>query len=163
NPAGRDFAAGDVMAEGTLTDADLIARPGFTPTIANLAERMRQGRAYVNAHSLEHPGGEIRGEGVVTDEAPVSPYSDPRFSWKSEGAPAGMASRTGRARGPQYEGALFTGGARTSLEGGQLFHFNLTGNRRKIAVADPRLEDRVADNNNKFDITESESLLFGRN
>src|SRR5262249_20264564 len=38
NPAGRDFAAGDVMAEGTLTDANLIARPGFTPTIANLVE-----------------------------------------------------------------------------------------------------------------------------
>ena len=27
---------------------------------------------------------------------------------------------------------------------------------------DPRLEDRVADNNHKFDITESESLLIGR-
>jgi len=28
-------------------------------------------------------------------------------------------------------------------------------------VDDPRLEDRVADNNAKNDITESESLLFG--
>ena len=55
------------------------------------------------------------------------------------------------------------GAARTSLEGGHLFHFNLTGNRRNIGVDDPRLEDRVADNNHKFDITESESLLFGRN
>jgi hypothetical protein len=54
------------------------------------------------------------------------------------------------------------GAARTFLEDGFLWHFNLTGNRRKIAVDDPRLEDRVADNNNKFDITESESLLFGR-
>ena len=44
-----------------------------------------------------------------------------------------------------------------------MFHFNLTGNRRKIGVDDPRLEDRVADNLNKFDITESESLLFGTN
>jgi aldose sugar dehydrogenase len=42
-----------------------------------------------------------------------------------------------------------------------LFRFNLTGNRRNIAVDDPRLEDRVADNLDKFDITESESLLFG--
>jgi hypothetical protein len=41
-------------------------------------------------------------------------------------------------------------------------HFNLTGNRRKIGVGDPRLEDRVADNTAKFEITESESLLFGR-
>ena len=35
-------------------------------------------------------------------------------------------------------------------------------NRKKIGVDDPRLEDRVADNNDKFDITESESLLIGR-
>jgi hypothetical protein len=55
------------------------------------------------------------------------------------------------------------GAARTFLEGGHLFHFNLTGNRRMIAVADPRLEDRVADNHHKFDITESESLLIGTN
>jgi hypothetical protein len=44
-----------------------------------------------------------------------------------------------------------------------LFRFNLTGNRRAIGVDDPRLEDRVADNLAKFDITESESLLFGTN
>ena len=42
-----------------------------------------------------------------------------------------------------------------------MFHFNLTGNRRKIAVDDPLLEDRVADNLFKFDTTESETLLFG--
>jgi hypothetical protein len=54
------------------------------------------------------------------------------------------------------------GGARTTLAGGHLFRFQLTGNRRKIAVDDPRLEDRVADNLAKFDITESESLLIGR-
>jgi hypothetical protein len=42
-----------------------------------------------------------------------------------------------------------------------MFRFNLTGNRRKIGVDDPRLEDRVADNLAKFEITESEWLLFG--
>jgi hypothetical protein len=45
--------------------------------------------------------------------------------------------------------------------GGYLFRFNLTGNRQKIAVEDPRLQDRVADNTAKHDLTESESLLFG--
>ena len=55
------------------------------------------------------------------------------------------------------------GGARPFLEGEHLFHFNLTGNRRKIGIDDPRLEDRVADNLCKFDVTESESLLIGRN
>ena len=46
--------------------------------------------------------------------------------------------------------------------GGPLFHFNLTGNRTKIGVDDPRLDDRVADNLTFHDMTESESLLIGR-
>lgn len=58
---------------------------------------------------------------------------------------------------------MILGAARTTLLGGNLFRFNLTGNRRKIAVDDPRLEDRVADNLAKFDITDSETLLFGTN
>src|SRR5215207_9902185 len=45
---------------------------------------------------------------------------------------------------------------------GPLFHFNLTGNRRAIAVDDPRLRDRVADNVTFHALTESESLLIGR-
>jgi hypothetical protein len=53
--------------------------------------------------------------------------------------------------------------ARVFLEGGALFRLNLTGNRQKIGVDDPRLEDRVADNRHKWEITESETLLFGRN
>ena len=63
----------------------------------------------------------------------------------------------------EYAGDLFMGGSRDFLEGGHLFRIQLTGNRRKVAVDDPRLEDRVADNVGKWEITESESLLFGRN
>ena len=92
---------------------------------------------------------------------PGAHYSDPEFSWKFEVAPAGLGFLSSRALGPQYENDLFLGAARPTLQGGHLFRFNLTGNRRKIAVDDPRLEDRVADNLDKFDITESESLLFG--
>ena len=94
---------------------------------------------------------------------PGAHYSDPEFSWKFEVAPAGIGFMNGRGIGPQYDGDLFVGAARTTLQGGPLFRFDLTGNRRKIAVDDPRLEDRVADNLAKFDITESESLLFGTN
>jgi glucose/arabinose dehydrogenase len=94
---------------------------------------------------------------------PGAHYSDPDFSWKFEVAPAGLGFISSRALGPQYEGDIILGAARTTLLGGHLFRFNLTGNRRKIAVDDPRLEDRVADNVAKFDITESESLLFGTN
>ena len=93
---------------------------------------------------------------------PGAHYSAPEFSWKFEVSPGAIGFVAGRALGPNYEGDLFMGAARTSLQGGHLFHFNLTGNRRKIGVSDPRIEDRVADNNHKFDITESESLLIGR-
>ena len=94
---------------------------------------------------------------------PGSRYSDPEFSWK-------FAVRAGCDR--LCQGA----GARTAVRGrpvrrrrhpadawaDHLFRFDLTGNRRNIAVDDPRLEDRVADNTAKHDITESESLLIGR-
>jgi aldose sugar dehydrogenase len=93
---------------------------------------------------------------------PGAHYSDPEFSWKWEVAPAGIGFVNGRGLGPQFEGDLFVGAATPILEGGYLFHFNLTGNRRAIGVDDPRLEDRVADNLAKHEITESESLLIGR-
>ncbi len=94
---------------------------------------------------------------------PGAVYNDPEFSWKYAVAPAGIGFMHGRGLGPQYEGDLFVGASRLTLENGYLFHFNLTGNRRKIGVDDPRVEDRVADNLDKFDITESEEFLFGRN
>jgi aldose sugar dehydrogenase len=94
---------------------------------------------------------------------PGAHYSDPEFSWKFEVAPGGIGFIAGRALGPQYDGDLVTGAARFTLLGGQLFRFDLTGNRRQVGADDPRLEDRVADNLAKFEITESETLLFGTN
>jgi glucose/arabinose dehydrogenase len=94
---------------------------------------------------------------------PGAHFSDPELSWKFELGPGGIGFLEGRALGSQYAGDLFMGGSRDFLEGGHLFRIQLTGNRRKVAVDDPRLEDRVADNINKWEITESESLLFGRN
>jgi aldose sugar dehydrogenase len=94
---------------------------------------------------------------------PGSRYKDPEFSWKWEVAPGGIGFVLGRGLGPQFAGDLFMGAATPLLEGGYLFHFNLTGNRQKIGVDDPRLRDRVADNQAKHEITESESLLIGRN
>jgi aldose sugar dehydrogenase len=95
---------------------------------------------------------------------PGAEYSDPEFSWKFAVAPAGIGFLNGRGLGSQYRGDLFVGAARddpTALEG-YLFHFDLTANRRNVATDDPRLRDRVADNAAKFDATESESLLFGK-
>jgi aldose sugar dehydrogenase len=96
-------------------------------------------------------------------ELPGSHYSDPEFSWKFAVPPAAIGFLGSRALGLQYQNDLFAGAATPLTAGGYLFRFNLTGNRRMIGVDDPRLEDRVADNNEKHDITESESLLFGTN
>ncbi len=93
---------------------------------------------------------------------PGSRYSDPEFSWKFAVPPAAIGFVKGRGLGPQFAGDLFVGAATPLTVGGYLFRFDLTGNRRNIAVDDPRLEDRVADNTAKHDITESESLLIGR-
>lgn len=105
---------------------------------------------------------------------PGSEYRDPEFSWRFEIAPGGIGFLHGRALGPQYDANLFMGAAVPVLDGGYLFRFRLTGNRRKVAVDDPRLEDRVADNLEKHSFTppggvpgslgiiESESLRFGR-
>jgi aldose sugar dehydrogenase len=91
-----------------------------------------------------------------------SRYSDPEFSWKHVLAPAAIGFVDGSGLGPQYENDLFVGFSVPEPLGGPLFHFNLTGNRRTIAVDDPRLQDRVADNVTFHDMTESESLLIGR-
>jgi glucose/arabinose dehydrogenase len=93
---------------------------------------------------------------------PGSIYTEPEFSWKYAVAPSSLGFVRGRALGAQNEGALVVGASRTTLAGGYLFRFPLTSERRKLSFADVRLGDLVADNADKFDLAESESLLFGR-
>ena len=94
---------------------------------------------------------------------PGSSFSDPELSWKFEVAPGGIGFLDSDDLGRGYEDDLFMGGARDFLEGGHLFHFNLTRNRLDVDTDDPRLDDGVADNVGKWTLQESESLLFGRN
>ena len=93
---------------------------------------------------------------------PGAQYVDPEFSWKYAVAPSPIGFVKGRGLGPQFEGDLLVGASRTTLHNGFLFRFKLTADRQHFSFSDSRLADRVADNVDKFDQTESESLLIGK-
>jgi aldose sugar dehydrogenase len=93
---------------------------------------------------------------------PGAHYDDPVFSWRYAVAPAGIGFLNSSALGPNLAGDLFVGASTPVLAGGYLFHINIGGNGRGVDPEDIRLTDGVADNSAKFDVTESESLLIGR-
>jgi uncharacterized repeat protein (TIGR01451 family) len=93
---------------------------------------------------------------------PGAQYVDPEFSWKYALAPSTIGFIKGRGLGARFEGDLLVGASRTTLLNGFLFHFKLNSDRQHFAFSDPRLADRVADNLDKFDQTESESLVIGK-
>jgi glucose/arabinose dehydrogenase len=95
-------------------------------------------------------------------QLPGAIYTEPEFSWKYAVAPSSLGFVRGRALGAQNKGALVVGASRTTLAGGYLFRFKVAGDRRRLSFTDSRLADLVADNADKFDLAESESLLFGR-
>jgi glucose/arabinose dehydrogenase len=94
---------------------------------------------------------------------PGSHYAEPEFSWKYAVAPSPLGFARGAGLGPEYANDLFVGASRTTLLGGYLMQLDLSADRQSIHTTDARLADKVADNSDKFDLTESESLVVGRN
>jgi aldose sugar dehydrogenase len=88
---------------------------------------------------------------------PGSHYADPSFSWRYATLPVAL-NFAPQTFGQDLARKLIVG---MSAGAGHLFAFDLSGNRRDLVFQDPRLADRVADNNAKLDLTESESLLIG--
>lgn len=103
--------------------------------------------------------GEVRKRLFDLDQ---SKYSDPEFSWKHVLAPAAIGFVDGPGLGGKFAGNLFMGFSTTDTFGGPLFRFRLDPNRKGFAFDDRRLRDKVADNLDFHDITESESLLIGK-
>jgi glucose/arabinose dehydrogenase len=93
---------------------------------------------------------------------PGSKFVDPEFSWKFTVSPTAMGFMNSESLGAEFKGGLFVGAGQEETAGGYLFHFKFTPDRKRIAVDGPGLEDRVADNSKKNDITQSETLLVGK-
>jgi glucose/arabinose dehydrogenase len=89
---------------------------------------------------------------------PGSRFSDPEMAWKYEFAPGGIDFLSQRKLGRKYRGDLFVGSA--NVRGSNIFRLPIDASRKKVDPDDRRLRDRVADNIRKYDLTESESLLF---
>lgn len=66
DPAG--VTVNGILAQGTLTNTDVIPRPdsaacpGGVANFDDLIAKMRSGDAYTNVHTVDYPGGEIRGQ-----------------------------------------------------------------------------------------------------
>jgi hypothetical protein len=60
-----------VLSQGTITAADVIARPdsaacpGGVANFDELLDKMLSGNTYTNVHTLAFPGGEIRGQNAA--------------------------------------------------------------------------------------------------
>ncbi len=94
-------------------------------------------------------------------DLPGSTFSNPEFSWKYVTAPAALGFVKSDALGSDYQGDFFIGFSEPEPLGGALFHFNVADDRMRLQFDDPALNDRVADNSQPHDLTESESFLFG--
>ena len=57
-----------ILSEGVLTNANVIPRPnsaecpGGVASFDDLMDKIRSGDAYTNVHTLQNPGGEVRGQ-----------------------------------------------------------------------------------------------------
>jgi len=65
---GPTVSPNGVLSQGVRTNANVIPRPdspacpGGIANFAELVAKIRSGQAYVNVHTVNNPGGEIRGQ-----------------------------------------------------------------------------------------------------
>ena len=93
---------------------------------------------------------------------PGSQYREPEFSWKYAIAPSAVGFVGGGALGPATRDRLLVGASRPTLYGGYLFRMALDPERRGVLASHPSIADKVADNLDKFEATESAPFDFGR-
>ena len=91
---------------------------------------------------------------------PGAQYQDPKFSWKTSSARGNRLRRTSARIGLPW---ILRRAVGPRAGGRRAVRLPLTGNRRSLEFDDVLLRDRVADNLTFRELTESETLLIGRN
>jgi glucose/arabinose dehydrogenase len=92
---------------------------------------------------------------------PGSQYRDPQFSWKYAALPVGIEFIKGTVLGEHYQGNIFAGMVGNPMGPGYLIRIKSNESGTELTFDNSGLNDRVADNNAKYDLTESESLIVG--
>jgi aldose sugar dehydrogenase len=123
------------------------------------------GETFPNLQQLRWPPENIA---TTTEEAlsrlfmlPGSRFFDPVLSWRYVIAPAAIGFVKGRELGPSFEKDLIMGLSVPLPMGGPLLRFNLTGNRRKLALENPELADGVVDNPDFNDLGSTAANVIG--
>ena len=151
-----------------------LVPPGFNSgwvQIMGPASRNRQYKAIETSEfggalqQLRWPPSNIAGNANAAQARlfmlPGAQYNHPEFSWKYNVAPAALGFVRGQGLGLQYRGDLFVGAARDEVALGYLYRFKLTENRHALALTGA-VQDRVADNRDKFDLYESARFVIGK-
>jgi hypothetical protein len=91
---------------------------------------------------------------------PGARYTDPEFSWRWATLPVGLEFIEDEL-GDNFEGDIFANLVGPPTGPGYLIRLPVNENSGRLAFAEAGLQDRVADNNAKFDLTESQALIIG--
>lgn len=82
-------------------------------------------------------------------------YSPPEFIWKKSVGPSAIKLLKSNLYGSEYENDLFVG----DVNLGNLYHFELNGDRTSLEIQGKILKDKIADSHDEI----NDSIIFGKN
>jgi len=82
-------------------------------------------------------------------------YSPPEFIWKKSVGPSAIKFLTSKLYGSEYKNDLFVG----DVNLGNLYHFELSGDRTSLEFQSKILKDKIANSHDEID----DSIIFGKN
>ena len=139
----------DTETGPTFGDEINLVEPGF-----NSGWRKVQGIWKFDNNNKDVIGKmELNPDGLLVDFGGKGKYSSPEFIWYYPVGPTALTFLNSSKLGKQYENDMFVG----DINNGYIYHFDLKEkNRIKLALDNPLLEDKIANNEN-----ETKSIIFG--